>query len=148
MSRKARSEPYREFWRVERGFERLVNELGVKVARRDVTMFVDTASLYGRLALIRRFIRTLVDSRPNQVEPKLLTHRAGRLSAEIENLGRYVRDLSGPLDRLHSKLIRRAPYYSAGMDESNGKASNLRMHPTVGAKRRRSKKRPRTAHRG
>ena len=114
-----------DFEHVRLGFARLVSQLGLKIARRDVTLFVDTASLYNRCGLIRRFIRDLVDTNPSKVQARIVTHRAGRLWAEVDNLDAYARDLRGPLDRLHLKLIRRAPYYAA--KARSPKASNNRL---------------------
>ena len=120
---------YKDFEHVRLGFARLVSQLGLKVARRDVTVFVDTASLYIRCGVIRRFIRDLVDTNPAEVQARIVTHRAGRLWAEVDGLDRYARDLRGPLERLHSKMIRRAPYYAAKV--RSPKASNNRLKLTA-----------------
>ncbi len=119
-----------DFEHIRQSFKSLVGQIGLEIARRDLTLFVDTASLYNRCGLIRRFIRDLVNTNPRKVEAKVITHRAGQLWAEVDNLDAYSRDLRGPLDRLHSKLIRRAPYYAN--NARSPKASNHRMQVTAG----------------
>src|SRR2546426_4968777 len=128
MTRKSNRDARKEFEHIRQGLERLVGQLGLQTSRRDLSMFVDVACLYDRCGVIRRFIRDLVNTNPNRTKAKIVTHRAGRLWAEVDNLDAYSRDLRGPLDRLHSKLIRRAPYFS-GKPQSS-KASNNRMQAT------------------
>lgn len=130
MTRRSDRAARNEFEHIRKGFARLVKQLGLQIARRDLTMFVDTACLYDRCGVIRRFIRDLVSTNPRRVEAKIVTHRAGRLWAEVDNLDAYSRDLRGPLDRLHSKLVRRAPYFAA--EPRSPKASNHRMQATAG----------------
>ena len=67
-------------------------------------MVGDCASLYARIAYVRRVIDDLLETPLETHNRARIRKKIGTLWAEVDNLGSITRDLVGPLDRLHSAI--------------------------------------------
>ena len=105
---KGRKKSYAAFERMKGRLSVLLDDSGLRPRSRDRTLMVDLPSLYFKCVRIRTYIRELASTRARAGQTLVAEKRAGRLWAEIDDLGRYVRDLRAPLDRLHLRLSRKS----------------------------------------
>ena len=84
----------------------MISWLGVHLAKRDLAMLGDCASLYMRIPYVWRVLDDLLTIPLKGRNLGRITRGIGTFWAEMDNLHALARDLVGPLDRFHTAALR------------------------------------------